>query len=116
MDERDFDALIQARPFGTEGAKRADLQYRRSLSLAGTLWVQTAEDLRSQLLAPTPDVPPGFELADFRELLRITEKLSDAMGKSGLESKTIVIGTLRYTEWEARCEIIRRAINYLGNR
>jgi hypothetical protein len=114
MDEEEFDALMHARPFGTEDAKRADLQHRRSLSLAATLWAKTADDLRRQLLASTPEIPSGFHLADFRELLRTTEQLSAAI--STYESQTIDVDTRRYTEWEARCEIIRRAIEYLENR
>lgn len=116
MDEEEFDALIHPRPFGTEDAKRADLQYRRSISLAGTLWSKTAHDLRRQLLAPSPEIPSGFGLADFEGLLRITEPLAAAMSGMAFASEAIVIGTQKYTEWEARCEIIRRAIKYLENR
>jgi hypothetical protein len=112
MDEEELDALIQ-RPFGTEQVKRADLQHRRSLSLAATLWSKTADDLRRQLLGPSPEIPSGFGLADYRELQRITEPISAAMSSFGFESETVVIGTQRYTEWEARCEIIRRTIEYL---
>jgi hypothetical protein len=116
MDEEEFDALIQRRPFGTEDAKRADFQFRRSLSLGIILFGKTAEDLRRQLLSTSPVIPSGFELADFRELLRTTEQLSAAMSRFSLASKTIVVGTQRYTEWEAQCEIIRRAIEYLEDR
>jgi len=116
MDEEEFDALIQRRPFGTEDAKRADLQFRRSASLGITLFGKTADDLRRQLLAPSPEIPSGFDLADFRELLRTTEQLSAWMSRLAFASKTIVVGTQRYTEWEAQCEIIRRAIEYLENR
>ena len=116
MDEEEFDALIQRQPFGTENAKRADLQYRRSISLAATVWSKTADDLRRQLLAPSPEIPSGFGLADFEDLLRITEPLTAAMNRIAFASQTIVVGTQRYTEWEARCEIIRRAIEYLENR
>ena len=116
MDEEQFDALIQPRRFGTEDAKRADLQYRRGLSLATILWGKNSDDLRRQLLAPSPDVPPGFDLADFREVQRTTVQIWAAMSRTGLEFETIVVGTQRYTEWEARCEIIRRAIEYLENR
>jgi hypothetical protein len=116
MDEEEFDALIRLKPFGTEDAKRADLQYRRGLSLTTILFGKTADDLRRQLLAPSPEIPEGFDLADFRAILRTTEELSAVMRKSGMEFQTIVAGTQRYTEWEARCEIIRRAIEYLENR
>jgi len=116
MDEEELDSLIQRRPFGTEDGKRADLQFRRTLSLGNILFGKTSDDLRRQLLAPFPQIPSGFELADFRELLRSTERLSAAMSRFSLAFKTIVVGTQRYTEWEAQCEIIRRAIEYLENR
>jgi len=116
MDEKEFDALIKPRPFGTEEAKRAELQYRRSMSLAGTLWSKTADDLRRQLMASSPEIPSGFGLADFQDLLRITEPIAAAMRHTRFESETVVVGTQRYTEWEARCEIVRRAIEYLENR
>ena len=116
MDEEEFDALIQSRRFGTEDAKRADIQYRRGLSLAATLWGKTADDLRRQLLTHPPEIPSGFALADYREVQRTTEQIWAAVSGTGLEFETIVVGTQRYTEWEARCEIIRRAIEYLENR
>ena len=93
-----------------------DLQYRRSMSLAATLWPKPADDLRRQLLAPSPEIPSGSGLSDFEELLRITEPLAAAMSRMAFAFEAIVIGTQRYTEWEARCEIIRRAIKYLKNR
>jgi hypothetical protein len=116
MDEEQFDELIQSRPFGTEDAKRVDLQFRRSASLGIILFGKTADDLRRQILAPSLQIPSGFDLGDFRELLRTTEQLSAAMSRLAFASKTIVVGTQRYTEWEARCEIVRRAIEYLENR
>ena len=116
MDEEEFDALIQRRPFGAKDAKRAELQFRRSASLASTLYGKTADDLRRQLLAPSHEIPSGFDLADFRQLLRTTEQLSAAMPRLAFAPKTIVLGTQRHREWEARCEIIRRAIEYIENR
>jgi hypothetical protein len=116
MDEDEFDALIHLRPFGTEDAKRAELLYRRGLALAATLWGKTADDLRRQLLTHPPEIPSGFDLADYREVQRTTEQIWAAMSGAGLEFEAIVVGTKRYTEWEARCEIIRRAIEYLENR
>lgn len=116
MDEEEFEALIHPRPFGTEDAERAELQYRRGISLAATLWGKTADDLQRQLLTHPPEIPSGFDVADYRELQRTTEQISAAMPRTGFESETIVVGTQRYTEWEARCEIIRRAIEYLENR
>jgi len=116
MDEKEFDALTHLRPFGTLDAKRADSRFRRGLSLAAILYGKTDEDLRRQLLTHPPETPSGFELADYRDVQRNTEEISAAMSRTGLEFKTIVVGTQRYTEWAARCEIIRRAIEYLENR
>jgi hypothetical protein len=116
MDEEKFDALIHPRPFGTEDAMRADLRNRRRTSLATILWGKTADDLRRQLLTHPPETPSGFDLTDYREVQQMTEQIWAAMSGTGLEFETIVVGTQRYTEWEARCEIIRRAIEYLENR
>jgi hypothetical protein len=116
MDEEELDALIHLRPFGTEDAKWADPRYRRGISLATILWGKTADDLRRQLLRHPPEIHWGFDLADYREVQRTTEQVWAAMSGTGLEFETIVVGTQRYTEWEARCEIIRRAIEYLENR
>jgi len=69
MDEEEFDALRRWRPFGTEDAMRlfnrdsSDIELRMRLGAA--LWGRTSEDLRRQLLAPHPEIPPGFDLADF---------------------------------------------------
>ena len=114
MNEEEFDSLIKPRPFGTEEAKRAELQYRRGVSLAMFFWCKSGDDLRRQLLTHPPEIPSGFDLGDFRKLQRMTEQISTA--RSPLTPQIIVAGTQRYTEWEARCEIIRRTIEYLGNR
>ena len=132
MDEQEFDALMQSRPFGTEDAKRVDLRLRRCASLASTLWGKTPGDLRRQLLAASPDIPGGFDLADFRELLRTTEQLLAGMtnprneverncqrsivARLAFAYETIVVRTRQYTAWEARREIVRRAIEYLEKR
>jgi len=101
----------------------ADVQLRRGMTLGIALWGSTLDDLRRQLLAPSPEIPPGFELADFRELERSAQEilagLSDprfaSLSQSHLafSSHTIVVGIQRFTAWEARCEIVRRAIDYL---
>jgi hypothetical protein len=116
MEEEEFDALVQARPFGTEDAMRADRQVRRSASLGITLFGKTADDLRRQLLANFPEIPSGFDLSDFRQLLQTSVVLSAAVSQADIASETIAVGDERYTEWEARCEIVRRAIECLENR
>jgi hypothetical protein len=126
MDEEEFDSLTKSRPFGMADAVRADVQLRRRMTLGIALWGRTLDDLQQQLLAPCPALPPGFELADYRELLRsaleISAGLSDprfaSLSQSHLafSSQTLFIGVQRFTAWEARCEIVRRAIESLERR
>jgi hypothetical protein len=61
MDEQEFDSLMQSRPFGRDDAMRADLQLRRGVTLAIALWGRTPDDLQRQLLAPSPQIPSGFD-------------------------------------------------------
>jgi hypothetical protein len=124
MDEEEFDSLKPWRPFGTHDAIRADVQARRCTALGMALF----GDLQRQLLAPHPEIPLGFELADFRELQKSTLVIAALLANPrhgwlnssstvrALTSPTIVVGSQRLTAWEARCEIIRRAIEYLENR
>jgi hypothetical protein len=128
MDEEEFDSLMPRRSFGTDDAMRADAQARRSTALGIALWGKTSDDLHRQLLAPHPEIPSGFDLADFRELQERTRELAERLGDPrqrwlssapsirALSSPIIVIGTQRLTAWEARCEIIRRVIEHLENR
>ena len=121
MDEQEFDSLMQSRPFGRDDAMRADLQLRRGVTLAIALWGRTPDDLQRQLLAPSPEIPSGFDLTDLRELQRSAEKISAGMSdpryawlsRLAFSSQTIFVGARRFTTWEARCEIVRRAIEYL---
>lgn len=129
MDEQEFDALFH-RPFGKADFQRADAQWGRSAMLASALFGRTPEDLRRQLVASHPQIPSGFELADFRYLEQHVQTISGLVlsGSSNprmaslspwltrFASATITIGGQRYTVWEARCEIVRRAIEYLQSR
>jgi hypothetical protein len=125
LDEQAFDSLMQSRqlrPFGTEDAKQVDLRFRRSNALAIKLWGRTPDELRRQLAAPWPEIPSGFDLADFQELQENTARFVAVMQGHKLMSrmisvsKTVVVGDQRYTEWEARFEILRRVIEYLESR
>jgi hypothetical protein len=121
MDEEEFDALLQGRPFGTKDAKREDAKLRRRSILAKALWGRTVEDLERQLHAPHPEIPAGFALADFRELqrmaLEILARLNDPkfawVSRLAFPSQIVSVGSQQYSSWEARCEIVRRAIQYL---
>jgi hypothetical protein len=120
MDEEEFDSLLQLRPFGTEEARQLDLRMRRKATLATALWGKTLDELKRQLLEGTPQIPAGFDLTDLRELLQSTEQLASALrnprnelaSRLALASRTILVRGERYTEWEARCEVIRRAIEH----
>jgi hypothetical protein len=129
MTEDEFDSLMRSRSFGTDDAKLAEAQMLRGMTLLSTLgvalWGKAESEAQRQLLKSHPEIPPGFALADFRELLRVCAQMLEAnnaihksMGLSHLlpHSQTIVVGSERFTLWEARCEIVRRAVSYLENR
>jgi hypothetical protein len=92
-------------------------------SLGKALWGRTAADLRRQLQKSHPDVPRGFDLADFQVLLREISRLAslnlDDPRNAGVRrlvhDEIISVGTQQLPEWEARVEIVRRAIDYLQN-
>jgi hypothetical protein len=126
MKEEEFDSLMKGRSFGTEDATRADAQLRRMFTVGAALWGKTPDDLKRQLLATHPEIRPGLGLSDLRELLRRVETILAAFHNPknawlapsvvALSSPTIAVGTQQFTAWEARCEIIRRAIQYLETR
>ena len=129
MDEQEFDALFQ-RPYGTEDFRRENAQWGRSATLACALFGRTPEDLRRQLVGSRPGIPAGFDLSDFRDLERHVQTISGLVltGSSNpkmawlspwltqFASATITVHGRGYTVWEARCEIVRRAIEYLEGR
>ena len=123
MDEEEFDSLLNSRPFTAKDAAVADAQLRRRVTLAIALWGRTLDDLQRQLLAPYPAIPAGFDLADFRELHRSLQNISDGLSnprhalltRLPVLSQVISVGTQRFTAWEARYEIVRRAIEYMEN-
>lgn len=124
MDEEEFDALFSSRSFGTLDALREDARWRRCATLGTLLFGRTPEDLRRQLLASHLEVPTGYDLADFRDLQRHLEMVSGALSNprnswlSPLGTAAfgvIEVGTQRLSVWEARLEILRRAIAYLEN-
>jgi hypothetical protein len=123
MDEDELGWIGKLRPFGTADAAQLEAQVGRCASLGQALWGRTAEDLRRQLQKSSPDVPPGFDLADFQLLQRESSRFAsmnlddprNAWARPMLAfPKSIQVGTQRFTEWEARAEIIRRAIGHLG--
>ena len=128
MDEEDLDAS-NWRPFGTKDAMQWEAQGRENTGLVMTLgtalWGKTPADMQRQLLAPHPEVPSGFGLTDFQRLLKWTVLTSLAVSKyqrlrglpPGARPPEIVfVGTEGLTEWEAKREIVRRAIDHLKKR
>ena len=123
MDEQEFDSLLQFRPFTTKDGTRADAQQRRRMTLAIALWGRTLDDLKSKFIALRPEIPKGFDVTDLRELQRSLQNISADLSnprrawltRLPVFSQTISVGTERYTAWEVRCEIVRRAVEYLEN-
>ena len=124
MDEEELDSVMGWRPFTREDARRLEAQWHRSATLGIALWGRTSADLQRQLQARYPEIPTGFTLADFRDLRRTAERLARlsrdpryaALAGMGHASATITVGAERFTAWEARCEVVRRAIEYLEKR
>ena len=109
MEEQEFDSRFP-RPFVREDAIQADARARCCTALAIALW-GNADYLQRQLLASHPEIPSGFELADFRELQQrvqifhwLRRRFPTFMGAQHPEL------------WEARREVLRRAIDYLEDR
>jgi len=125
MDEQEFDALFSSRPFGTQDALREDARARRCATLATLLFGRTPDDLRRQLLASHPEIPSGYDLADFHDLQRHLEMVTAPLNNPrnswlsplGAAAFGVVeVGTKSLSVWEVRIEIPRRAIHYLENR
>jgi hypothetical protein len=64
------------------------------------------------LLLPHPRIPAGFDLADLRNLQRHVHTMAAAAEDPRFSWLPRSDGTV----WEARCEIVRRAIAYLEDR
>lgn len=120
MDEHEFDSLCNWQPFGMQDVQSA----RRVNALAAQLW-GSRDHLQRQLLAPYPEIPSGFDLADFRKLqclaqLFVVSTTIKGSQVSWLPSRLltgeIIAGAQRFTLPEACCEVVNRAIEYLENR
>lgn len=113
MDEHDFEALRSWKPFSSDAVKTAE----RLPALALALFGRTPEYLRRQLLAGTPKIPPGCTLADLKLLERQTKVMLEHPSKFGwFANEAVVIGSQSRSSIEARCEIVRRAIEHLERR
>jgi hypothetical protein len=119
MDEHEFDARFPMRAFEGNDLRRAE----RTAALGAKLWGTTPDYLERQLLALSPVMPVGFDLADYRNLQRLAEMALQDLAKRGrqhplasLGATVILAGSQSYTAMEARCEIVRRAIELLEKR
>ena len=125
MTEEEFDSLMRAaRPFRSEDARQMEARMLRSTALLTTLgaalWGKTNDDLRRQLLRPYPAIPPGYGVRDLHDLLHVSGQMlatiaaaNKALPHAFDTSPTIDVHAKSYTAWEARCEIVRRAIEHL---
>ncbi len=121
MNEEEFDSSLPMRPFRREDAMQAEAEAGRCTTLGLALWGRTPADLQCQLDAPYPEIPAGCELADLRSLQHYLDRLAAAaasprntwLSPLALSSLRILAGTQPVTAWEARYEIVRRAIDYL---
>jgi hypothetical protein len=77
MNEEELDSF-HLRAFRTAEAQQAEAGLRRCMGLGIALWGKSAADLQCQLLAPHPEIPSGFDLADFLRLHQTTGTLSAA--------------------------------------
>jgi hypothetical protein len=124
MNEEEFDSWMGLRPFRTSDALEFEAQAGRCTLLGMALWGRTSEDLQRQLVAPHPRIPAGYDLVDYRKLQQTLQAMANAdanprfkwLPRGLLFSETIVVGTQAFTTWEARYEIVRRAIDYLETR
>lgn len=120
MTEEEFDASMPLRPFRSEDTMHLEADAARCTTLGLALWGRTSDDLQRQLNAPAPEIPSGCDLADLRKLHRTAESIATALANprnawlsSPPPSPDIFAGAKRFTAWEARCEVARRAIEYL---
>jgi hypothetical protein len=88
-----------------------------ALALSPKLWGDL-ENLRRQLLASSPEIPPGLSLSGLRSLLGIATvglQFGEQMPVPGVPNGTrIVVGAQQFSVHEARYEIVRRAIAAMG--
>jgi hypothetical protein len=122
VDEQHLDSLRCWQPFERQG----DPAIARLVALSQALWGRTGEDLRRQLLAPAPAIPPGCTLLELEWLRRnAVQMLHHYLAFARTLPTTpnqlrpdevIVVGTERFNTLEARLEVARRAIHKLRNR
>ena len=124
MSEEEFDSFTRFRSFRSEDAMHLEADAARCTTLGTAIWGRTSDDLQRQLNAPHPEIPPGCDIADLRKLQQSAQNFAKALANPSNSwlpapapsSPSLFVGTQRLTAWEARCEVVRRAIEYLENR
>jgi hypothetical protein len=116
MDEHDFFAQHPMRPWTRSDFENAD---REGTALAQALWLSNKlwgdhETVKCQLLAASPEIPAGMGLPELRALERLA-RLGLRHGDRAPKAFVWVDGR-SLTIWEARYEIVRRAIDFLEYR
>ena len=124
VDDEEMFAAMQWQPFGTKDAADKTAQLGRCMVLAEALWARSMADLERQLQLPTPKLPSGFALADFKELLRLCATMASvdwsaprfkSWRLAPAFSQQFFVGSQRLTAWEARREVVLPAIEHLEN-
>ena len=116
MNEHEFFALHPMRPWKRSDFENA-LPSAPSFWLCAKLWGDVGKITR-QLLLNSPEIPTGLGLPE----LRMWERMLVHFGSNwpatpGIPNHlVIIVGGLSYTVWEARYEIVRRAIEFLERR
>ena len=116
MDDGDFFSRYPMRPWTRSDFENA---HREGTALADALWLRNrfwgdAETMSRQLLAASPEIPAGMGLSELRALERLARlglRYSDRAPKA-----FVWIGGRSLAIWEARYEIVRRAIDFLEHR
>ena len=120
MDEDEFFAQHPMRPWTLSDFENA---HREGTALAHALWLGNKlwgdiERMTRQLIANSPEIPTGLGLRELRTLERMLVRFGGSWPATpGIpKDSRIIIGGLSYTMWEARYEIVRRAIEFLERR
>lgn len=116
MNEHKFFAQHPMRPWKRSDFENA-LPSAPALWLSARLWCDVGRMTR-QLLANSPEIPTGLGLPQLRTLERMLVHFGGSWPTTpGIpKDSMIIIGGLSYTLWEARYEIVRRAIEFLERR
>jgi hypothetical protein len=118
MDEDDFFSRYPMRPWTRSDFENA---HREGTALAYALWLSNKlwddpETMRCQLLAASPEIPAGMGLPELRALERLARlglRYSGSRHWPQAPKGFVWIGGRSLTIWEARYEIVRRAIDFL---